>query len=107
MHAIFAAVVGGGGAVALNSQLYAAAKKKALACSTIGKVIELSKFVSFFKKEEYQNGVLADEIGSNVESEKAGMLKNAQSTNWDDALYFTTSEYIIILVYITVMSQVV
>ena len=85
--------------VALNSQLYAAAKKKALACSKIyRKVIELSKFVSFFKKEEYQNGVLADEIGSNVESEKAGMLKNAQSTNWDDALYFTTSEYIIVVV---------
>ena len=38
--------------------------------------------------------------------EKAEMFKNAQSTNWDDALYFTTSEYIIILVYITVMSQV-
>ena len=43
--------------VALNSQLYAAAKKKALACSKIyRKVIELSKFVSFFKKK-YQNGV--------------------------------------------------
>ena len=66
--------------VALNSQLYAAAKKKALACSKIyRKVIELSKFVSFFKKSIKME--LEDEIGSNVDQRRKG--RNVQKCTVD------------------------
>ena len=70
------------------------------------KVIELSKFVSFFFKEEYQNGVGSRMKLGQMQREKAAMLKNAQSTNWDDALYFTTSEYIIVQTYSNVSSSI-